>query len=155
MLCSHCQSPIADTVKQCPFCGETITIKSRFSLGKYSIIISIISLIWVLILLILLRLTNFAAFSFVVFCANILIILSIISIVLGGIAFFRKTRDILGLLGLFLGLCLLLGLIIGMSLGLSLSYQTAQAGHLIISDTPDTRIKYLIACVSNLLSFFW
>ena len=154
MLCSHCQSLIADNVKRCPFCGEAITIKSRFSLGKYSIIISIISLIWVLILLILLRLTNFGAFSFVVFCANILIILSIISIVLGSIAFFRKTRDILGLLGVFLGLCLLLGLIIGMSLGTSLSYQTSQAGYLMSLDTPDTRSKFLMSCVSYLRFFF-
>ena len=140
MLCPQCQSPIADTVKRCPFCGGEVTIKSRFSLGKSSLIISIASLIWVLVLLFLLRITNFSAYSFVVFCGNILILFSIASIILGVIAFFGKTRDILGLLGMFLGLFLIIGIALGISLGSSINYNTIN-----INDIE--RVKMMVNCV--------
>ncbi|MBN1280225.1 MAG: zinc ribbon domain-containing protein [Candidatus Thermoplasmatota archaeon] len=121
MFCPFCRSPIADNLKHCPFCGNELRFKTRYTPGKLSIILAFSGLVGSLILLLLIRVFWYGAVSFAIFFSNILMILAVLSIILGAYAFFKQQRDVFGLIGLYLGLLLMFGLLIGSSLALSYS----------------------------------
>ena len=117
MNCPKCGAKIPDAATQCPFCGQEIHFTHRhISYGKISISLAFTGMIMILIILFLFRLLQSDAYTFAQFFSYIIILLSTLSIVFGSIAFFGKTKDVLGLISLFLGICLLAGLTIGLSL---------------------------------------
>jgi hypothetical protein len=117
MNCPKCGAKISDVATQCPFCGQEIQFKHRhISYGKIGISFAFAGLIIVLFILFIFRLLQSDAYPLAQFFSSIVLLLSTLSIVFGSIAFFGKTKDILGLISLFLGICLLAGLIIGLSL---------------------------------------
>jgi hypothetical protein len=119
MNCPRCGAKIPDSVAQCPFCGQEqeIHFTRRFlSYGKISLTFAFISIIMIIVVLFLFLLLTSGAFGFAQFLSNIILLFSTLSIILGSIAFFGKTKDVLGLVGMFLGICLLAVLTIGLSL---------------------------------------
>jgi hypothetical protein len=117
MNCPRCGAKIPKDVTQCPFCGQHIhPARRHISFGKISITCAFSGIILLIVILTLFRLLNSRAFDISQFLANIIFVLSVLSIAFGSIAFFGKTRDVLGLIGIFLGICLLAVIIIGLSL---------------------------------------
>ncbi len=117
MNCPRCGAKIPKDITQCPFCGQHIHPAHRhISFGKISITAAFSGIILLIAVLTLFRLFTSQAFGISQLLANIIFILAVLSITLGSIAFFGKTRDVLGLISLFLGICLLAVIIIGLSL---------------------------------------
>lgn len=117
MNCPRCGAKIPKDVTQCPFCGQHIhPARRHISFGKIGITCAFSGIILLIVILTLFRLLTSRAFDISQFLANIIFVLSVLSIAFGSIAFFGKTRDVLGLISIFLGICLLAVIIIGLSL---------------------------------------
>jgi len=117
MNCPRCGAKIPREVTQCPFCGQPIHAAHRhISYGKISISCAFAGIILVILVLFLFRTLTYHALGIAQFLSDIIFVLAVIAIALGSIGFFGKTKDILGLIAMFLGICLIAVLIIGLSL---------------------------------------
>jgi hypothetical protein len=125
MNCPQCGAKIPDKTTMCPFCRQEISFTRRhISYGKISVSLALTSMIIILMILFFFRLFTSGAFGVAQFLSNIIILLSVLSIILGSVAFFGKTKDLLGLIGMFLGICLLATMAIGLSLSSIIYFQT-------------------------------
>lgn len=79
----------------------------------------------IIIILFFFHLLAAGAFGFAQFLSNIILLFSTLSIIFGSVAFFGKTKDVLGLIGMFLGIFLLAVLVIGLSLASEIVFKSS------------------------------
>ena len=128
MNCPRCGAKILDSVTQCPFCGQeqpTHFTRRYISYGKISVTFAFIGIIMIIIILFFFHLFAAGAFGFAQFLSNIILLFSTLSIIFGSVAFFGKTKDVLGLIGMFLGIFLLALLVIGLSLASDIVFKSS------------------------------
>jgi len=125
MNCPHCGAKLTKEVTQCPFCGQQIHAAHRhLSYGKISLACAFTGIILIIVTLIFFRLLLGKALTIAQFLTDIMLIMSALSIIFGSIAFFGKSKDVLGLIGMVLGICLLIILTLVFSLANLIFFKT-------------------------------